>query len=300
MKIAHIGNTAGVGSVLANGQRIRGDKPTVFVFDDITKQLFGCDYYYNPNSYFDMFRLFAKLRDFNVLHYHYPNGNLKKHIEKRLKRGQVYLKHYHGDDLRGQYEPDLCIVSTPDLLRFAPNGIWIPDPIDLERINKLKMQDEYTYKNRVPRIAHYPYYKYQSKHVDYFSEPLNQLVREGKCEIVTIADMPYDDAIRALLNCDIVIGKIIPEMGWFSKFELEGMAMGKPVIAYVSDELYSKYQPPVYRTTERTLKSDLDLLLSSDQERTELSKKGVDYVKMHDIMNVLPLFYKYYQNAVGS
>lgn len=300
MKIAHIGNTAGVAAALAEGQRIIGDKVSVFVFDDITKKYFGCDYYYNPNSYLDMFRFFSKLRDFNILHYHYPNGNLKKHIERRLKRGQVYLKHYHGDDLRGKYESDFCIVSTPDLLQFAPHGLWIPVPIDLERINKLKMQDNYANSNRLPRIAHYPYYKYQSKHIDYFSEPLNQLAKEGKCEIVTIANMPHDDAIRALLNCDIVIGKIIPEMGWFSKFELEGMALGKPVIAYVSDELYSKYHPPIYRTTAHTLKSDLDVLLADSQKRAELSRQGTEYVKTHDIKNVLPLFYEHYSNATES
>ena len=31
-------------------------------------------------------------------------------------------------------------------------------------------------------------------------------------------------------TCDIVVGKILPSIGWIGKFELEAMALGKPVM----------------------------------------------------------------------
>ena len=43
--------------------------------------------------------------------------------------------------------------------------------------------------------------------------------------------MPHLLALNKMSECDIIIGKILPNIGWFGKFELEGMALGKPVIA---------------------------------------------------------------------
>jgi hypothetical protein len=44
--------------------------------------------------------------------------------------------------------------------------------------------------------------------------------------------------MKPISSSDIVIGKILPNVGWFGKLELEGMEVPKPVISYVSDELY--------------------------------------------------------------
>ena len=49
----------------------------------------------------------------------------------------------------------------------------------------------------------------------------------------------------------------MPEMGWFSTFELEGMVLEKLDIAYVFNKLYEKYKPPIYRTTKDTFEKDL-------------------------------------------
>ena len=65
------------------------------------------------------------------------------------------------------------------------------------------------------------------------------------------------------------------------------MALGKAVIAYVSDELYSKYRPPIYRTTRETFKSDLETLLQDQSERQRLGKSGLQYAQNHDVKKVV-------------
>ena len=69
-----------------------------------------------------------------------------------------------------------------------------------------------------------------------------------------------------MAKCDIVVGKILPEVGWFGKFELEGMALGKPVIAYVSDErintISHQFTEPKRRHSRRTYKPLFQTLLS--------------------------------------
>jgi glycosyltransferase involved in cell wall biosynthesis len=69
----------------------------------------------------------------------------------------------------------------------------------------------------------------------------------------------------------------LPTIGWIGRFELEAMALAKPVIAYVSDELYAKYRPPVHRTTPETLKQDLEYLIEDSDYREQLAKSGLLY-----------------------
>ena len=57
------------------------------------------------------------------------------------------------------------------------------------------------------------------------------------------------------------------------------MALGKPVIAYISEELYDKYKPPVFITTIQNFKEDLEALLEDRNIQHKLAKEGIQYVK---------------------
>ncbi|MFZ0512300.1 MAG: hypothetical protein WAM14_11895 [Candidatus Nitrosopolaris sp.] len=277
MKIAHINNTSGIASIIAEQQRRKGHEVDVFVFNDtIFKQFGGSKLnYWSP---LDRWKLFRKLRGYDVWHYHYPYGSLKRSLEKR-NTDKIYLKHYHGNDLRGRQEEDFCLVSTPDLLKYAPNGRWLPSPIDLKEIeatassNKKEMQE-----NKIIKVAHYPYYKNYSS-LDSYSDALSKLQKEEKCEIINILHQSHSQALRIMASSDVIIGKILPDVGWFGKFELEGMALGKPVIAYVSEQLYEKYKPPIYKTTKDTFKRDLETFVEDRFERERLSSEGPKYVR---------------------
>ena len=39
-------------------------------------------------------------------------------------------------EILGRYDNDFCLVSTPDLLQYSPNGKWLPTPIDIAEINE--------------------------------------------------------------------------------------------------------------------------------------------------------------------
>lgn len=300
MKIAHINNISGIASTLAEEQKRHGHNVNIFVFNNIIHSQFG-GIMINYKSPFARLKLFKKLKEYEVWHYHYPYGSLKRSLEKRNKE-KVYLKHYHGGDLRGKYDNGFCLVSTPDLLQYAPNGKWLPTPIDIVEIEEsisswIKNKAEDQKSKPVIRIAHYPYYKNFSS-TDYYTNTLTKLQNEKKCEIVEVLRLPHIQALQAISTCDILIGKILPDVGWFGKFELEGMAMGKPVITYVSDNLYEKYKPPVCRTTQDSFKQDLESLLEDDSERERLGREGSDYVKKyHSIESVAKIVQGCYTSA---
>ena len=284
MKIAHVNNTAGIASILSRRQRSLGNVVEVYVFNKYLHRQFGGTKI-NYRFPFSRWKFFEKLKDYEVWHYHYPYGSLRRALEKRVA-GRTYLKHYHGDDLRGKCDNDFCLVSTPDLLEYAPNGKWFPTPIDLEELVYTPSYSNQFTPSRKPIVAHYPHYRLYQKYEDLYSTALHQLEKEGKCHIITIFDTPRNDTLRILSSCDIVVGKILPQIGWFGKFELEAMAIGKPVVAYISSHLFQSFNPPIYRTTKDTLKGDLETLLSDIDEQRKLSKAGRLYVeKYHSVDN---------------
>ena len=64
-------------------------------------------------------------------------------------------------------------------------------------------------------------------------------------------------------------------MGWFSTFEPAGMLLEKLDIAYVFNELYEKYKPPIYRTTKDIFEKDLINLLE-EEKRQKISCRRKD------------------------
>ena len=79
------------------------------------------------------------------------------------------------------------------------------------------------------------------------------------------------------------------------------MALGKPVIAYVSNELFEKYRPPVFRTTRNTFKKDLESLIEDVSERERLSKEGPIYVaKYHSVDKIIKTIKCCYNDILNS
>ena len=296
MKIVHINNTAGVASVLARQQINMGHTAEVFVFNSATQKQFGGKKF-NYRWPLSQWNFFKKIKEFDIWHYHYPYGSLKKNLEKR-RNLKLFLKHYHGDDLRGRVDTDFCLVSTPDLLKYAPNGKWLPNPIDFEGINSILTK--ISYENEKVKVLYYPKVyesNIHSRELELKRSVLVDLEAKRKLVLIPIIDIPYKKALDEIAGCDIVVGKILPVMGWIGRLELEAMALGKPVIAYVSEELYEKYKPPVFRTSEKSFRSDLEYLLEDTNTRNKLVKLGLDYVKEnHSVHNVCNLLDEYYSS----
>ena len=294
MKIAHIGNTSGIASEIAEEQKRRGDEVEVFVFNELQYKQFGGTYVnytlkshgsINLRFFSERKRLFDRLQYFDVWHYHYPYGSLKENIRKH-RRSQALLNHYHGDDIRNKLDNGFCAVSTPDLLNFAPNGIWVPTPVNISYIRQFSAP-----RNREKvKVAHYPFYKNYPGYSDYYSRPLSNLEKRGKCEVITIIGKNHPDTLSLLGQCDIVVGKIIESIGWFGKFELEGMTLGKPVIGFVGDDLYKKYHPPVWRTSEKTFEHDLETLIDDADAQKRLSIESIAYIDAnHSVQKICDL-----------
>jgi hypothetical protein len=296
VKIAHINNTSGVPSAIARQQNKENHVSEVFLFNKFHFKAFGGRKfnYYSP---FSRWKFFKAISEFELWHYHHPYGSLKKSLEKR-KANRLFIKHYHGQELRQEKTDfDFCLVSTPDLLKYAPNGKWLPSPVDMDLIKSIPI-DNREPKDGKLRIGYYA--KIHEKWIGALElrkqSTLNELKLANRCSLLPINNLSHRDTLKLISKCDIIVGKILPSIGWFGRIELEAMAFGRPVIANVSDELYEKYKPPIHRTTPDNFKQDLEYLMDDSNYRRQLGKSGSLYVtENHSPKRVTTQLDKWYE-----
>jgi len=229
-------------------------------------------------------------RKYDIIHNHSPYFS-SFGLSLLRKFGKRIIKHYHGSDLRvwKLYESEFCLVSTPDLLDYAPNGLWIPNPVDLEAFKPKKGLP-----NEVPTLLHYEYYtghKYYDKNPqvkEIYDHAFKTLQQRGiKFALKTILGIPHDEMPTVINQSDIIICKVEEALGWYGNMAVEAMACGKPVVAYIRPDLYEKYKPPVYVTTPENLADKLQILIEDANLRKEFSMLGRRYVQeIHDVKKV--------------
>ena len=135
--------------------------------------------------------------NFDVLHLH-DAGIFPKDIDIPLffKRYGKVVVHWHGSKLRdhgktfGSKFADAKIVSTPDLLKYAPEATWIPNSIPWHGLDKINRDDEKII------IGHAPTDR-KLKGTKYFIEAVDQIKKEySNVEYLLIENRSHMDALR--------------------------------------------------------------------------------------------------------
>jgi glycosyltransferase involved in cell wall biosynthesis len=98
---------------------------------------------------------------------------------------------------------------------------------------------------------------------------------------------------------DIIIDQLM--MGSHGAFACEAMALGKPVICYILDELLSTYPPgfPIINANPGTIVEVLEEIICSPEKRYEIGKKSRKYAEeVHDIRVVAKKLLAIYNAAM--
>ncbi|MFD2614862.1 glycosyltransferase family 4 protein [Paenibacillus gansuensis] len=131
---------------------------------------------------------------------------------------------------------------------------------------------------RKPFIVHAPT-NLEVKGTDYVMEAIERLRRQGHAfDFMLIEDMPYEEALKFYKKADILIDQLL--IGSFGILSLEGMALGKPVLCYIRDDLLDKYPAhlPIVNANPETVFKKLKYLLNNPQIRFQLGVRGREYV----------------------
>ncbi len=89
------------------------------------------------------------------------------------------------------------------------------------------------------RILHAPNHR-TIKGTQYFIDAVDELVEDGlNIELVLLERVPNDEVKNVMSSVDIVADQLI--VGWYAMFALEAMAMGKPVLCFLREDLRKLY-----------------------------------------------------------
>jgi glycosyltransferase involved in cell wall biosynthesis len=144
LRILHVMNPAGVPMTIAKYQALIGFHTMVLARKSLDPFSFAEAYrnvrYVFPDRASTIYALSILLSPFyDILHVH--AADKVAYMVKLVNRKSRVVLHYHGSDIRGRWRErrvywskvDKVIVSTPDLLDGAPEGVtYVPNPVDTE------------------------------------------------------------------------------------------------------------------------------------------------------------------------
>lgn len=138
------------------------------------------------------------------------------------------------------------------------------------------------------RVLHAPNHR-ATKGTDHFVKAVAELKEEGVAvELVLMEKAPNDQVREMMRGVDVVADQLV--IGWYAMFALEAMAMGKPVLCYLRQDLIELYafaglvEPddiPIVNCNAFTVKEAIRRLAGDRQSHAALGERGRAYVLEH-------------------
>ncbi len=130
-------------------------------------------------------------------------------------------------------------------------------------------------------IAHAPSDR-KLKGTQYILDAVERLQKEGyKIDLILLEGLSIEEVREKLAGVDIVIDQLL--LGWYGKLSLEAMALGKPTVCFINEEIVSQISfarnLPIVNSNPLTLYQDLKSLLDNPKLISEIGTKSRAYVK---------------------
>lgn len=188
------------------------------------------------------------------------------------------------------------VIHDRELLPHLPDA-GKPVYIVPLRVNLDKIEPAYPDVNteKKPVIVHAPSNR-STKGTEGILEALKSV--KGDYELVIVENMSHDEAMKTYSRADILIDQVA--LGTYGVFSIEAMAMGKPVITYISPEMRESFpdELPIVSADFDTLAAAVDELIADPQKRHDLGVRGRAYAeRYHDYKRVTKHLYKIYEGT---
>ncbi|MDQ5823009.1 MAG: glycosyltransferase [Chloroflexota bacterium] len=316
-------NVAGIAGLLARAQRDLGHDatsveyfPRSFQFGvDSTLGLQAGDGRFKKATRMGLFALGAFTR-YDVFHLYFGNTLLPSpYPDLRLLRalGKRIVFHFCGCELRRR-EPnlteyslsactdcvwhrcmqlkhpdlssaDVLIVSTPDLLEFAPGAHLLPGPVDLDRWTPRVSGRVPGSRSEPVRIVHAPTNR-EVKGTKYLLAAVERLKRAGYAvELDLLEGLPHEQVQVLSERADIAVDQLM--IGSYGTFAIEMMARGLPVVCRIREDLRQFYPPdlPVITAEPGSIYEVLESLITRPDTWADLGRRGIQYVQREHEMH---------------
>lgn len=183
---------------------------------------------------------------------------------------------------------DGIFVSTPDLLEFVPNSILLPQPIDLKAFRSIKsaIVNEKASEHTI-KIAHAPSNR-KMKGTQYVEEAISALQELGyPVQLLLVENLSYEEALKKCAHADIVIDQLL--IGAYGQYAVEMMALGKPVVCYLREDLIQHYHSdlPIINANPENIIQVLKDLIDRKSDWDTIGRHGITYVENHHDSHVI-------------
>lgn len=180
-----------------------------------------------------------------------------------------------GAFLRG-YVDRFCALD-PEMAEWLPSDAApVPRAIDLDAWSFVGVRDV-----SEPLVVHGPSNP-AVKGTAILEAALDRLRRRGACfRYQRVEGLPHDQARAWYERADVVVDQL--HIGWYGVLAVEAMALGKPVIAYVRDDLRSHLggEPPLAMASPADVETVLDGLLADASRRRALGVRARAWAEAH-------------------
>ena len=206
-------------------------------------------------------------------------------------------------EVMGNYE---VLLSTPDLLQYVPEGVWLPVARDLTAIRKKygmhprdKNALENWMKEPIPQktvFAHAPTNE-ELKGSPAFYKILSELINEFEnVEFQSIKDVPWDTCLRMLSEVNVLYDQYLT--GAYGMISVEASVFGAASFCKLSPEVCSimekesgQKQPFIQWLDDDELRTQSFMLAQEPKLQRKFGNLLQAYCqKMHDDVNVAQRF----------
>ena len=270
------------------------------------------------------------LHKYSVFHFHYGHSVLNC-IELplyHLFHKKIYFE-FHGSDLRDMEKfcrisdmpfdqseatsprlhkrnkkickyADGIIVHDDELIPYLPTECApvyvVPLRMNLSRFEPCYPDSD----NKIIRIVHAPS-KRSIKGTQYVLDAYKTLEKEfDNIELILVEGKTQQEALEIYKNADIIVDQLF--VGTYGVFAIESMALGKPVITYISDEMKEKLpeELPIISADSKTIEKALAKLIRDGNLRRQKGIEGRQYVEdYHDNVKIACLLRDVYNGSAS-
>jgi glycosyltransferase involved in cell wall biosynthesis len=263
------------------------------------------------NSKNDPIKIAEKLMlEYDLFHFHFGTSLMPNHSDLPLlkKLGKTTIMHHWGSDVRiyskayknnpyvkvkktnekkitkklkffSEYISH-CIVSDFELYyyvkEFYENVHFIKQAIDLKKykVNYKKINNDKI------TIVHAPTSP-EIKGTKYIVDAIELLKKEYNIEFKLVKGLSHSEAKKIYREADLIIDQLL--LGSYGLFSIEAMAMGKPVVTWISDFMKEKYPDdlPIISANPDSIKNKLKYILENRDMLLEIGKNGRKYIEKH-------------------
>ncbi len=144
------------------------------------------------------------------------------------------------------------------------------------------------------RILHAPNHRH-IKGTQHIIDAVEELRADGLDIELVLLERAGNDEIRAIMaEVDVVADQLI--IGWYAMFALEGMAMGKPVLCYLRDDLKKLFvasgllepgELPFVECCPTTVKEAIKRLYNNRDELAEMGCQSRAFAERHNSLHAI-------------